>query len=136
MCNRQIQFAERSLVSATMCGDVQAANTCPSQQLSNNQDRVSNCYGWSECMDASATEKIIFAVTTAYFLMALSVLPGNILAMVAHLLPYKECAAIMMESSSSVNGPFLRFGFNWFSHLQQECDKVCSQVQLCGMVSW
>eukprot|EP00983_Pelagomonas_calceolata_P060859 1146558-Pelagomonas_calceolata.AAC.2 len=51
--------------------------------------------------------------------MLVPYLPGRFLAIVAHLFPWILCSAIMLLSSSAVNGPFLTFGFSWFNHLVQ-----------------
>mmetsp|Transcript_8411 Transcript_8411/g.7536 ORF Transcript_8411/g.7536 Transcript_8411/m.7536 type:complete len:232 (-) Transcript_8411:249-944(-) len=55
------------------------------------------------------------------FLIALSVLPGNSLAISAHLLPLTLCSSIIILSSSSVHGDLLISGFKWLYHLSRHC---------------
>jgi hypothetical protein len=44
-------------------------------------------------------------------------LPGMLLEITAHLLPYTACAARIFLSSSSVNGPRFTVGLSWLHHL-------------------
>lgn len=55
------------------------------------------------------------------FLMALSVLPGRLLAISAHLLPSRMCSRHSVSSSSVVQGPLLILGSRWLCHLSRHC---------------
>jgi len=59
-------------------------------------------------------------MTCQWFLTALSVRPGNSLAIMAHLFPWTLWDAISLSSSSSVNGLLLIRGSNWLNHLSRQ----------------
>lgn len=56
-------------------------------------------------------------MTCQWFFTPLSVLPGNSLAIIDHLLPYILCAVNSLSSSSSVNAFLLILGSSWLNHL-------------------
>jgi len=56
-------------------------------------------------------------ITCQWFFTALSVLPGNSLAIIAHLLPYILWALKSLSSSSSQKLFLLILGSNWLNHL-------------------
>jgi len=52
-----------------------------------------------------------------WFLIVLSVLPSNTLAISAHLLPFPLCIKYRIHSSSLLHPIFLILGFRWLCHL-------------------
>lgn len=62
-----------------------------------------------------------FSVELKWFLIALSVRPGNNLEISAHLLPCFLWASKMILSSSSDHLPFLMSGLRWLCHLSRHC---------------
>jgi hypothetical protein len=63
----------------------------------------------------------VLCSTNHLFLIALSVLPGIILAISAHLLPLTECSSTIIASSSAVHGFLLMSGFRWLYHRSRHC---------------
>ncbi|WVY91363.1 hypothetical protein V8G54_036877, partial [Vigna mungo] len=61
-------------------------------------------------------ETLRLSVAFQWFLTALSVLPGSILAMAAHLFPNRSCACKIIASSRVVNGRCSTVGLSWLHH--------------------
>ncbi len=62
-----------------------------------------------------------FMVEFQWFLMELSVRPGSILVISAHLLPWAVCARNRIHSSCSIHSTFRMFGFRWLCHRYRHC---------------
>ena len=63
----------------------------------------------------------LFNVELKWFLIELSVLPGNSFAISAHLFPTLQCSLSMILSSSCVHFDRLMSGFRWLCHLSRHC---------------
>lgn len=57
-----------------------------------------------------------FMVEFQWFLMELSVRPGSILVISAHLLPWAVCARNSTHSSWGIHSTFRMLGFRWLCH--------------------
>ena len=69
----------------------------------------------------SIASALRLSVEFQWFLIALSVRPGNNLAILAHWLPYVRCAWMIALSSSSVQEDLLICGLRWLCHLSRHC---------------
>lgn len=69
----------------------------------------------------SESQYFLLMVEFQWFLIALSVLPGNSFAMRAHWLPNIWWAWYIMSSSCSVHALFLILGFRWLCHRSRHC---------------
>mmetsp|Transcript_10202 Transcript_10202/g.42346 ORF Transcript_10202/g.42346 Transcript_10202/m.42346 type:complete len:251 (+) Transcript_10202:1704-2456(+) len=69
----------------------------------------------------SVPSAFFLKVEFQWFLMALSVLPGSILAISAHLLPWILWASSRVLSSSSVHPSRLISGLRWLCHRSRHC---------------
>ena len=56
-----------------------------------------------------------------WFLTSLSERPGSCLEIAAHLFPCRSCIAIKIDSSLSVQSPFLRSGSKWLTNRSLHC---------------
>jgi hypothetical protein len=62
-----------------------------------------------------------FIVEFQWFFMELSVRPGSILVISAHLLPWAVCAKNRIHSSCSIHSTFRMLGFRWLCHRSLHC---------------
>jgi hypothetical protein len=62
-----------------------------------------------------------FMVEFQWFLMELSVLPGSILVISAHLLPWAVCARKSTHSSWGIHSILRMLGLRWLCHRYRHC---------------
>jgi hypothetical protein len=62
-----------------------------------------------------------FMVEFQWFLMELSVRPGSILVISAHLLPWAVCARNRIHSSCGIHSTFRMLGLRWLCHRSRHC---------------
>jgi len=62
-----------------------------------------------------------FIVEFQWFLIELSVLPGSILVISAHLFPWAVCAKNKIHYSQGIHSTFKMLGFRWLCHRSRHC---------------
>ncbi len=79
-----------------------------------------------------------FIVEFQWFFIELSVRPGSILVISAHLLPWAVCAKKRIHSSCSIHSTFRMFGLRWLCHRSRHCfpslpsTNLAMKDQRCG----